>query len=212
MAPSVDYLGYVISTPWQGVGNSIGSYAFKCDLADIIPWSAFLLREISPKFLHSVSPTVQVNGKRWNGRPSRSKHFKCLKNCSSSKLLVHFNPQLPQLLACDTSTYDISAMLAHKMPNGSEPPIGYVSHTLNSAERNYSQLEKEGLSCVFRIKLPLLPLWTSVNVDYRLLCRSPHLCKPLLGSANSPYAIMSMFEYTLKFCNTTAHANADALS
>ena len=51
--------------------------------------------------------------------------------------------------------------------------------------------------------------------------------KPLLGLLNgqkstSPHAsasrihrwslYVSMFEYTLKFCNTTAHANADALS
>ncbi len=38
------------------------------------------------------------------------------------------------------------------MPDGSERPIGYASRTLNKAERNYSQLEKEGLSLVFGIK------------------------------------------------------------
>ena len=37
-------------------------------------------------------------------------------------------------------------MLAHRMPDGTERPIGYVS------ERNYSQLEKEELSCIFGIK------------------------------------------------------------
>ena len=46
-------------------------------------------------------------------------------------------------------TYNV---LAHKMPDGSEKPVGYDSCMLNSAERNYSQLEKEGLSCVFGVK------------------------------------------------------------
>ena len=45
-----------------------------------------------------------------------------------------------------------SELCWHRMPDRSEKPIGYVSRTLNSAERNYSQLEKEGLSCVFGIK------------------------------------------------------------
>ena len=69
-----------------------------------------------------------------------------------SNLLVHFNPQLPLFLACDGSAYGIGAVQTHRMPDGSEQPIGYVSCTLNSAERNYSQLEKEELSCVFGIK------------------------------------------------------------
>ncbi len=43
-------------------------------------------------------------------------------------------------------------MLAHKLPDGSEKPIGYASRTLNKAERNYSQLEKEELACVFGVK------------------------------------------------------------
>ena len=46
----------------------------------------------------------------------------------------------------------MGAVLAHKMPDGSERPIGYASRTLTKSERNYSQLEKEGLSCIFGIK------------------------------------------------------------
>ena len=92
------------------------------------------------------------------------------------------------------------------MPDGSEQPIGYVSRTLNSAECNYSQLEKEGLSCVYRIK------WF-----YAYLYRHPFMLitdhKPLLGlldgqKPTSPQTAarvlrwslyMSTFEYTLKF-------------
>ena len=105
------------------------------------------------------------------------------------------------------------------MPDGSERPIGYASRTLSQSECNYSQLEKEGLLCVFGIKK---------FHDY-LFRRSFELVtdhKPLLGLLKegrpvSPQAsarikrwslFLSSYEYTLSFRKTGAHANADALS
>ena len=67
----------------------------------------------------------------------------------SSNLLIHFDSDI---LACDSSAYGISAVLAHCLLDGSEKPVGYVSRTLSKAEHNYSQLEKEGLACVFGVK------------------------------------------------------------
>ena len=67
----------------------------------------------------------------------------------SGKFLVHYDSTLELSLACDTSSHRLGVVLSHKMPDGSDKPIGYASCTLNSAEQNYSQLEKEGLSCIF---------------------------------------------------------------
>ena len=39
---------------------------------------------------------------------------------TSLQLLIHFNPQLPLLLACDASIYSIGAVLARKLPDGWE--------------------------------------------------------------------------------------------
>lgn len=43
---------------------------------------------------------------------------------TASNLLVHFNPMT---LACDASAYGIGA---HRMPDGSEKSVGYVSRML----------------------------------------------------------------------------------
>ena len=45
----------------------------------------------------------------------------------------------------------MGAVLSHVMEDGSERPVAYASRTLSSAEKNYSQLEKEGLAIVFGV-------------------------------------------------------------
>ena len=148
------------------------------------------------------------------GIPYR-KHFSALRS-PSSPLLVHFDPALLLILACDASEFGIGVVLAHRMPDG-ERPIGYVSRSLTKAKRNYSQLEKEGLSCVFGMKR-----FHDYLVGHHFLPCTDH--KPLLVLLNehrAPQAsarirswslFLSAYEYNLKFRDTLSHSNADALS
>ena len=70
----------------------------------------------------------------------------------SDKFLVHYDSTCELSLTCDASAYGLGVVLSHKMQDGSDKLIGSASHTLSVAEQNYSQIEKEGLACIFGVK------------------------------------------------------------
>ena len=70
----------------------------------------------------------------------------------SEQVLVHYDPQKPLILSVDASPYGIGAVKSHLMEEGSERPVEFASRTLSCAERNYAQIEKEGLAIIFGIK------------------------------------------------------------
>ena len=108
-----------------------------------------------PNLATQLAPLYKLLSKHvpWQWSDPQAKAFEDSKKMlSSASLLVDFDPNLPLLLPCDASAYGVGAVLAHRMPDSTEKPIGYASRTLNFAERNYSQLKKEGLSCIFGIK------------------------------------------------------------
>ena len=97
--------------------------------------------------------------------------------------------------------------------------VGYASRSLSKAERNYSQLEREGLACVFGIKRFRQYLFGhpfDLITDHKPLLALLNQHKPTSSQASGRIRRWSLFlssyEYTIQFRKTGAHANADALS
>ena len=101
--------------------------------------------------LHPLNNLLQQNTK-WNWCDKCEEAFKQTKELVSSLVWAHYDPKLPLRLAGDASPYGVGAVISHVFPDGLERPIAYASRTLTSAEKNYSQLEKEALSLIFGVK------------------------------------------------------------
>ena len=66
-------------------------------------------------------------------------------------VLCYYDPNTPIGLAVDASAYGVGATVFHTFANGDEKPIAYASRTLNEAQRNYAQIEKEAYAIIFGV-------------------------------------------------------------
>lgn len=88
----------------------------------------------------------------WNWNPDCERAFNEAKSVLLSDcVLAHYEEGRPLVLSVDSSAYGLGGVLAHRYPDGSERPVSCVSRTLNAAEANYSQLDKEALAIFYGV-------------------------------------------------------------
>ena len=135
-------------------------------------------------------------------------------------VLKPFNTKFRTLLETDSSGYGVSAVLFQRENDSVEwHPVEFASRTLNSAERNYSNIEREALSIIFgveKFKHYLLGGRFTIHNDQQPL-------KKLLGcNSNIPttcsarlqrWALrLSYFDYDLEYSRGSINVNSDCLS
>ncbi|EFO94687.1 hypothetical protein CRE_08564 [Caenorhabditis remanei] len=155
---------------------------------------------------------------RWS-RACQNAFDKIKEVLQSDLLLTHYDPNKPIIVAADASQYGIGAVLSHRYPDGSEKAVFHISKSLNKAQQNYSQIEKEGFALV-----------TAVTKFHKYLhgrlfiLKTDH--KPLLSifgdkkgvpvySANrlQRWAVILLnYQFKIEYVNTMSFGQADALS
>ncbi len=228
MQPEVIYCGYGIN------GEGVYPVAAKVDAIknapaprDVTQLRAFLgMMNYYHKFLPNMATILEPlhellrKGQKWKWNQEQQEAFaKAKELLQSADLLVHFNPDLKLVLASDASNYGIGAVLSHEMPDGTERPIGYVSRSLNPAERNYSTIDKEALAMIVGVKK-----FHQFLYGKRFTIRTDH--KPLEGLFGEKKGISSQasprvqrwaltlaaYEYDIQYKAGAMNGNADALS
>ena len=132
--------------------------------------------------------------------------------------LTHYDENSPLILATDASQYGIGATLSVEI-NGVEKPIAHASKTLNENQKNYSQIEKEGLSIIFgltKFRQYLFGRRFTLITDHEPLVAifSPDKKIPVLTAQRlQRWALTLMaYQYNIRYKPTQHHSNADALS
>ena len=169
--------------------------------------------------LHPLNELLEKNHK-WEWNSACKKAFEKAKSLiTTDEVLTHYDPSLRVKLACDASPYGLGAVMSHVMPNGSERPIAYASRTLTTAERNYSQIDKEALALVWGVKkfnLYLCGRKFTLVTDHQPLTSifNPAKSTSVTTAARLVrYAIfLGSHDYDIEYKSTTMHSNADGLS
>ena len=156
----------------------------------------------------------------WRFGAEEKATFEKLKSAlTSCDVLVQYDPTRPIRIQTDASGVGIGAVISHVMQNGEERPIEFTSRTLTSAERHYSQIEKEALSLVWGVKKFHRYIYArefELTTDHRplLFLLSEKKGIPEMGvSRIQRWAIiLSSYQYKINYRPTGKHANADLCS
>ena len=169
--------------------------------------------------IHPLNKLLR-HGVPWQWSEACQEAFRAAKvKMVSPNVLVHYDPVRPIQLAADASSYGIGAVISHTMDDGTERPIAFASRTLSSSEQNYSQVEKEALSLVFRVCKFHTYLYSrrfKLVTDHKPLTTilGPKKGVPSIAAAClQRWALkLSAYTYDIQFRCTNEHSNADGLS
>ena len=134
-------------------------------------------------------------------------------------MLTHFHPDLPLHVASDASPYGLGSVLSHPMRDGTERPIVFASRTLNSAEQNYCQIDKENLGIVWSLNKFHTYLYGrrfTLITDHQPLTAnfSPVTNLPSMTAAclQRHALLLTRYQFDIVYWKTSDHGNADGLS
>ena len=226
--PEVKYLGFRVSAEGlQVLDDRVRAITDMGAPTSVTELQSFLgLVTYYNQFLPHLSTVLEPlhkllrKGQTWGwGDPQEKAVNKVKEMLKSTPVLVHYDPSLPLLLTVDSSSFGLGCVLAHVMKDGTHRPIAFKSRKLSSAERNYSQLDKEALAVLYGVKKfhkYLFGRFFGIHTDHKPLITLLGEGKPIPAIASprlQRWAItLSAYQYSLKYTPGKLIAHADALS
>ena len=207
MMEKVTYLGHVISQ--EGIypaAEKVRAVSEAPIPSNVTQLKSFLgLLNFYSRFLpnHStkLAPLHKLLQKNtpWKWESEQQEAFEIAKaSLSSSTCLTHYDPAKSLVVSCDASSYGVGAVLAHELTDGSTQPIAYASRSLSPAEKNYAQIDREGLAIIFAVvkfRQYLLGRKFTIKTDHKPLTQ---LFSP--DRAVSPIASARIQRWSLILC------------
>ena len=111
-----------------------------------------------------------------------------------------------------------ASMALEQFPNGDERPIAYASSSLNSSEKNYGQIEKEGQAIIFGVTKFYMYLFGrkfTLRTDHKPLLKifaSDSATTVLAAARLQHWSLLSSYHYEIEFKSSAEVASADSLS
>ena len=224
-ASQVNYLGHVVSAAGiEPLPERVEALMLAPDPQDVDQVRSFLgkvtfYEKFIPSRVDLLAPLYRLlpRDAPWTWGDEQRSAFKAVKEIlCCGPLLVHYSLALPLVLCVDASPYGVGAVLAHVIDEF-ERPVAYASRTMTSAEKNYSQFDKEGLAIVFGVLK-----FHQYVAGRRFVVYTDH--KPLVGlfggktpTVTSPRILrwlmtLSAYSFEVKYRPGKEHGNADMLS
>ena len=226
---SVSYLGHVFDN--KGVHPSPDKIRAICNAPvpkNIKQLQAFIgicnfYSKFIPNFSNKMVPLYNLLKKgitfKWDS--AQQKSFDYIKNCfKTNNVLNLFNPKYETMLETDSSGYGLGAVLCQrKNSNFDWHPVQFISRTLNTAEQNYSNIEREALSVVYaceKLSKFLLGCYFIIRNDHKPLKRifKSDSGVPINVSARlQRWALrLSQFQYEFVYSKGSENIQSDCLS
>lgn len=94
-----------------------------------------------------------ITGSKFKWSPECDGAYDHLKEeLTSTRVLTLYDPKQPLILACNASAYGLSAVLSHKLEDGTQRPIGFASKKIPQRDLNNTAIHKDASAIVFGFK------------------------------------------------------------
>jgi hypothetical protein len=136
----------------------------------------------------------------------------------STPVLAHYNSSLPTIVAADSSSFGLGAVLLQQQTDNTWRPVTFASRSLTDVERRYAQVEKECLALTWaceRLADYLVGIRFQLQTDHKPLVS---LLSPQRALDDVPPRIQRLrirlmrYDYSVVYVAGSSMGTADTLS